>query len=448
MTALPRLRRYLSGSGLGPLLIKAVTGSAGLRIAGMGFGFLVGVQLARGLGAEGYGTYGVAMSIIALLTVPTEFGLPQLLTREVAAAQTKQEWSRLKGILQWSSRVSLLIAFAIGLAVITWLLLSGTGLSSSLGMTLLAGVAMVPVVAQMSMRSAALRGLQLIVRGQVPDVLFRPLFYSFLLFVVPWLFMPLSPALAMALGVLAAGIALIAASYMLRIALPAEVAAVSPITESRRWWSSALPMALTEGMRLVQGHALILMLGWLAAMSDVGIYRVASSVMLLVAMPISLFNIVSMPLIARLHADGAQRQLQKMLGFISLGMTAGAAALSVPFFIAGEWLLSQVFGDEFGASGMIVSLLCVGVMINAFFGANAAALNMTGFQTRVTRASLCALIVLAASAIPLIITLGVLGAALSHVLSLLVWNVMMWRDARKFAGLDTSFFGIRTFGAA
>lgn len=438
-----KLHRYLVGPGLGPLLLKAVSGSAGLRIVGMGFGFLVGVQLARQLGSEGYGIYGVAMSIIALLTVPTEFGLPQLLTREVASAQARHEWSRLKGILQWSYRTSLWISAAISLMVITSLLLTGSGLSSSLGMTLLAGVAMVPVAAQLSIRSAAVRGLQLVVRGQVPDVLFRPLFHSLLLFLVPWLFMPLSPALAMALGVLAAGIALIAASYMLSTALPSEVATVSPITESKYWWSSALPMALTEGMRLVQGHVLILLLGWLVAMSDVGIYRVGSSIMLLIAMPISLFNIVSMPLIARLHSSGEQWELQKMLSFISVGMTGGAAVLSAPFFIAGDWVLAHVFGGEFGASGAIVSMLCLGVMINAFFGVSAVTLNMIGLQVRVTRASFSALIVLAASAIPLIIALGVLGAAVSHVLSLLVWNLMMWRDARIFSGLDTSILGIR-----
>lgn len=58
------VRRYLAQDGLGPLLVKAFLGSAGLRIAGMGFGFLVGVQLARGLGADGYGVYGLAMSIV------------------------------------------------------------------------------------------------------------------------------------------------------------------------------------------------------------------------------------------------------------------------------------------------------------------------------------------------------------------------------------------------
>src|SRR5690606_24388717 len=167
------LRQYLSGNGIGAVLVKAVAGSAGLRIAGMGFGFLVGVQLARGLGAEGYGIYGVAMSIIALLTVPTEFGLPQLLTREVAAAHVKQDWGRMKGILGWSTRGWMRIAAAVGAAVMAWLLLAGQGLRSTLGSTLLVGLLMVPLVALVALRSAALRGLQLIVRGQVPDVLLR-----------------------------------------------------------------------------------------------------------------------------------------------------------------------------------------------------------------------------------------------------------------------------------
>src|SRR5690606_23744752 len=114
------LRQYLSGNGIGAVLVKAVAGSAGLRIAGMGFGFLVGVQLARGLGAEGYGIYGVAMSIITLLTVPTEFGLPQLLTREVAAAQALGQWGKMHGILRWSVQSSLGLSVLVVLGLLAW----------------------------------------------------------------------------------------------------------------------------------------------------------------------------------------------------------------------------------------------------------------------------------------------------------------------------------------
>src|SRR3954451_21338917 len=66
-------------------LAEATLGSACVRMAGMLVTLLVGVQLARRIGPEGYGIYGTVMAIVALLVVPAQLGLPQLLTRELSA---------------------------------------------------------------------------------------------------------------------------------------------------------------------------------------------------------------------------------------------------------------------------------------------------------------------------------------------------------------------------
>ena len=276
----------------------------------------------------------------------------------------------------------------------------------------------------------------------MPDVLLRPMFYSALLFIASLWFVPMTPALAMALGVLAAAIALIVALYMLHWSMPEEAAAAAAVVDARGWWSSALPMALTEGMRLLQSHLLILLLGVMVAMSEVGLYRVASSVMLLIAMPISLFNVVSMPVIARLYANGERQRLARMLGLVSAGMTAGVIVLSLPFLLAGQYLLATVFGPEFGGASGVLVILCLGVILNALFGANAALLNMAGHQSRVTRAALFALILLVASAPPLIAAFGIVGAAAASVISLATWNVLMWRDAMTLLSHDTSLFAL------
>lgn len=197
-------------------------------------------------------------------------------------------------------------------------------------------------------------------------------------------------------------------------------------------------MALTEGMRLLQEHLLILLLGVMVVMSEAGIYRMASSVMLFVAMPISLFNIVGMPIIARLHAIGEHSKLQRMLSLVAIGMTLGVALLSTPFLISGEWILTTVFGPDFREGNRVLSVLCVAVLVNAFFGANAAVLNMTGHQSKVTLASFFALVALLVGAVPLITFFGAFGAAVSSLISLTVWNVSMWRYANKNAQLDTS----------
>ena len=437
-----RLQRLLTREGLGPTLARAISGSLGLRIAGLGFGFLVGVQLARGLGAEGYGVYGVAMSIITLLAIPTEFGLPSLLTREVAAAQLHGQWGKIRGILHWSARVSLLVSAAIGIGVLVWLLFREHGPSTRLGMTLLVGVVMVPVVALLTQRSAALRGLQKIVRGQVPDVVLRPALHSLLLFVVPMLGLTLGPELAMGLGVVSAAAVLVVAQAMLSRALPEQVRLASPQVDTRNWWRAAVPMALSQGMFWLQGNLMVLMLGGMVAMAEVGVFRVASSVAIMVAMPVSLFNVVGMPLIARLHAAGDKVRLQRLLSLSSLGMLLGTAALALPFLIAGEPLLVLVFGSEFAASLPILLVLCVAILANAVFGLSANLLNMAGHPGDVTRASLLSVIVLATAAAVLIPWHGGMGAAYAQILASLAWNLPMWRKAKQRLGLDAGLWSL------
>ena len=436
-----RLRTYISGDGLGSILIKAVVGSAGVNMLGMGFGFLVGVQLARSLGAEGYGVYGLAMSIIALLTVPTAFGLPQLLTREVSASQVKEEWGRIRGILRWSTRTSLLISTVIVVGVSIWLKVSES-LWSPIGKAMLAGIVMVPIVALLSIRSAALRGAQKIVKGQLAEVVIRPALHSVFLFLATLALVRMSPAMAMWLGVAAAACAWIVADRLLYRALPRQVFTASPVVDSHNWWISALPMAMTEGMRLLQSHLLIFFLGAMVTMTEVGLFRMAASTVLLISMPLSLFNIVSMPVISRLHAVGRRTQLQKMLMLVSLGMAVGVLTLSFPFLMAGDRLLGLVFGDEFSAGSAVLSLLCVSAVVNALFGASAALLNMTGHQARVTKASIVALIVLTATAVPLIHYFGIYGAACANLASVFVWRALMWRDCRKLLSIETGAWGI------
>jgi O-antigen/teichoic acid export membrane protein len=435
-----RSRKYLAGSGLGPLLIKTVIGSAGLRIAGMFFGFLVGIQLARGLGVEGYGVYGLAMATIALLTVPTEFGLPQLLTREVAAAQVAEDWGRLRGILRWSSNTVLLISAIITIAVMIWLVFVERDLSSSLSKTLVAGLLMVSLVALGKLRGATLLGLQHITKGQLPDTLIRPASFSLLIFLVPWVTVSLTPVIAMSLGVISAACAFGVAFAMLHKHIPPEIHVAIPQIQSRNWWFSALPMALTGAMHVLQGHLVILMLGvMLTDVSMIGIYRVATSVALLVSTPITLFNAVSAPIIARLYAKGDHVKLQRLLSLIALSMFISTLIFTLPFLLMGDVMLSFIFGEKFGNANAPLLVLCGGALISGFFGANVVLLNMTGHQVRITRAFSFSIILLMLVSPFLINLLNLMGAAVATVLSMVVWNTLIWHDARRLLSLDTSF---------
>jgi O-antigen/teichoic acid export membrane protein len=165
-------------------------------------------------------------------------------------------------------------------------------------------------------------------------------------------------------------------------------------------------------------------------------------VALLIATPVSLLNVICAPLISRLHAQGAHARLQTMISWVALAMNAMVLLLMLPFAIAGHQLLGRIFGPAFAASNTPLLILCIGVIGNACFGLNAQVLNMIGLEQRVTRAFAISLIALAVLTPPMVHFWQGSGAALASTLSVLLWNVLMWRDAWTRARLDTSVFSL------
>jgi O-antigen/teichoic acid export membrane protein len=431
-----RAANYILGGGLGPFLIRAVAGTGAVQIAGMLATFLVGVQLARGLGVEGYGQYGLAMAVITLASIPGEFGLPQLVTREVAAASARQDDRRMFGVLRWADRTAILFALlAAGtLALIAYLFV---GSDSPVSLAIMIGAPMIPLIALAKVRAAALQGLHLVALGQLPAVLLRPLLFSFLLLFLFTQWPAAGPIRAMLLNVATAVAVLLLAHLLLRRRLPNERPA-EPVQAGRQWLASSFPMALTEGMRVMQWQMTVLLLGIVTTDAEVGLYRVAISIVVAIAVPIGLINAVVAPVLARLHANGDKDRMRLVSHRAALAMTLGVLALTLPFILFGSPLLAVVFGDNFAPAFRALLVLSLGQVLSAAFGPNAILLNMSGHEKRVTRAMLFALLVNVALVFLLTPSMGHIGAAWASSAAMLVWNLLAWWDARALLKVNTS----------
>ncbi|WP_287963150.1 oligosaccharide flippase family protein [Alcanivorax sp.] len=419
-----------------------MAGTSGLRIFGMLFSFLVGVQLARGMGAEGYGIYGLAMSVLALLSVPVEFGVPQLVTREVASAHVREDWDSLIGVLSWARRNLLVGASLMLLLVPAVLLASGYQLDSPFSLTLLMGLAMLVFTVFGNLYGAALRGLQYIVLGQLVETVARPALHSLLLLALTLVVASMQPAQAMGMGVVATAFSMLSALILLKKHLPEKARLASPAIKAGGWWSASVPMGLTEGMRVLQGHLMVLLLGVMATSTTVGIYKVAASVALLVSMPLTIFNIAIAPIMARLHAQRDPERMQRLAGWSALGMMSGSFILLLPFLLAGQPLLGALFGEDFRNSSTVLSIMGCGLILGGSLGPNATLLNMTGHERSVTRASFQALLLLALSGPVLIVIYGLIGAAFAYSASMLFWHWSMWREARRYLSIDASLLSL------
>lgn len=438
---LGKFRHYLFGGGLGPFLIRSLAGSGAVQLAGMAVTLLVGIQLARGLGVEGYGFYGIAMAVISLVGVPGEFGFPKLLMREVAAASASDDRVRLFGVLQWADRTGMLVGCGSALTV-SLFALAVSGLHSEAVTAILWGAPIVPLVALARNRGAALQGLHHVVLGQIPFLLIRPLAFAVLLFALFFLLPGAGAPQAMALNALTAACALLLGHVWLKRRLPAEPATPA-VAAGGGWLKGALSMALADGLRIGHFQLATLLLGLLASASAVGLFRIATSMVILIGLPIMLMNAVVAPVLARLFAQGDRRRLQILCTHSARAMTVAVAALTLPFAFWGGPLIGFVFGADYAPGNPALLVLAGGQILAASFGLNAGLLAMTGYEHRVTRSMFWGLLVSVALTLMLVPRWAEIGAAVATAGSLLVWNALTWADARRLVKIETSIFAAR-----
>ncbi len=433
-------RAYVAADGLGPFLVRSVAGTGAVRIATMFVSFLVGVQLARGLGVAGYGYYGIALSIVTIAGVPGELGLPPLVTREVAAADARRDYAYLFGVLRWGKRMAARLSVGMAFILLIAALLLQEVHPSPLVLALVAGAPVIPFLALAKMNGGALRGLHQIIRGQLPAFLLKPGAMSVLLFLMYLAGLKLQPWTAVALNAVTAAGAWIVAAIWLRQRLP-EHGNLEEVREGRRWISSMVPMALTQGMQVLQRQVSVLLLGILLSATDVGLFRIATATAVMLSAPQTIMLTVASPLISRLDAQQDHRRLQTLLTRCAQAQFAGVFLLSLPLFLAPQWILTLVYGHAYAAAADVLRIILVGQLITTGFGLNATVLNMTRHERRVTRAMTIGLVLNAGTFALLVPLWGLEGAATGYVVSILVWNIIAWFDARRLVGVDTSIAG-------
>ena len=413
--------------------------SAAVRIGGIGLTFLVGVQLSRYLGPAGYGVYGTVMAIAALLIVPAQLGLPQLVTREIAVALSKNLPAEVKGVtVSFIAAVLLASVFLMGLAFGAYKIW-GDAIGESYLKAYLWGISIVPLFALTNLAASILRGFHRQVLALLFEIAIRPALFACLLFVGMRAYAGLNASDAIAMQSGAAAIVMLLTFYCVWQLLPANVLSQRVAKyKFRAWGAAALPMLTTEIVRVVEGQYAILLLGLLVTIDQVGLFRVAASTAALLLMPQTLLNIVVMPHAAQLRAAGDTRRLQ-WLAASSGGLAfVGTITLTLAIYFFGETFLTVVFGKPYGASWPTLLAISVAYTISAYFGVGATILNMTGFEKSVTLTFAVGLVV----GIPLMILLaakyGIVGAGLAMIAAEIVKGCITQYMTKKALAIDPS----------
>ena len=430
-----------TGASLRGQLIRGALGNGLVQVMAKALSLLLGVVLARALGAEGYGVYAYAIALMTVLAVPAELGTATLLVRETAASLARKDWSTLRGVLSWSVRMTAMSSVAIAGAVAVYLHATATEGSEIQYRTFYWMLLLLPVSVALRVIGASLQGLHQVVKSQFVQMVLRQVL---LLAVLSALFMSMpdyrQPQYAMAMQFLVGLVSLLVLVALLLRHLPEETRRVGAEYHRRKWMRGVIPFTIIGGTGIINNQADILMLGYLASYEEVGFYRVAMQAASLVAFGLTAANAVLAPQFSRLHAKDSRAQLQRVVTASARAVFLSSLPVAGVLMMFGGWLAAAVFGAEFANSHLPMAIIAGGQMFNAAMGSVGFLLSMTGHEADVARTLLFTAMLNIILNYLLIPGFGMAGAASATAISLCVWNILLFVLVKKRLGISSWAF--------
>jgi len=420
-------------------IFRAAAGTLALRVVAASLTLILSGVIARNLGVADYGTYTYALTCIYFLATPACLGIDRLLVRLIAVYQAHDDWSKVRGILRWSNQLVLAASILFGLLALSISFLSSP--SDSLRHTFLISLLVLPFLALTTLKQSAMQGMQNVLRGQLSESVFRPLFMLGLLAVVYFASgQRLSAPAAACVNALASGAAFLMAAKLLRNNLPPSFKASSPEYQKAGWTRHALPLLLVATLGIISTQTETLILGAIKGMEAVGYFTVANRGAELISLALLIVGVPLAPTYARLWVSKDAKELERVARLGAYASLLVALPVMLALFFYGTWFLA-LFGQEFTRAQPVLEILSVGHIINVMMGSVGLLLIMCGHEREAavgTAVSIIIKILLCALLIP---AWGVVGAAIARTGSLIAWNLLLLYLVHKKLAINPTVFG-------
>jgi O-antigen/teichoic acid export membrane protein len=351
----------------------------------------------------------------------------------------------MRGLLRRANQTVLMVSLGITLlaALIAWNL---SDLSASqMLLAFLTAFTMLPLVTLNSIRQAALRGLNKVVIGQLPEMVIQPMIFVSLIG-ASYLFLGKSLTALWALGinVVAVGATYVVGTRLLHKNLPPATRETFPAYETQVWARSALHLMLIACMHVINAKADIVMLGAIKGTHATGIYTVATKGAELITFILIAVNMALAPSIASLYAKKDMKRLQRLITQSARIILLISLPIGLGLIVFGHWFL-LLFGQDFTQGKTALAILSTGQLVNAATGSVGLLLIMTGLERDVAifvGTSALLGIIMNAFLIP---KWGMEGAAIATATRMILWNILLAIWVYKRLGIHSTALGKISF---
>jgi len=203
------------------------------------------ILLARFLGPEEFGNFAFAVSFVIIFSIFSSLGLPTVVTRFGAIYHIKDNWAKLKGILQYSNKYVTIWSIAI-MAIVSIILISDVFVIPSRTYVFIA----LPIILFLSLstiRTGILTAIEKVNFSQLPEMIIRPVLF-FILIIILYYSEILNAYSAVISYTIINGIIFLVGFYLVKKFTDKQLSNVEPSYEISAWKKSALPLFFFWGV--------------------------------------------------------------------------------------------------------------------------------------------------------------------------------------------------------
>lgn len=427
-----RIKRAIQSS-----YVRSIT----VRITGAALAFLASIILARLLGPEQYGKYGILLATATVLAIPFSTGLSRAITKEIAEAKTSGDMGRISQIITLGTKTFLALLLPL-IAVSSALYFFGvTVAGTSLGVVIAAVLA--PLFAADANRQGAMQGLGSAIRSQIPNQVVRPLALIGIVTVM-LLVSGNADAVSGATAYSAAALfSLMLGGIMLRQLLNRTITGEPARTTVR--WSHFIPlvatMSLLGGSKVLSSSIDLIILNALGDLTGAGHYKVALAGIAVAAMGMTAIQTVLYTRIAATIPSGNVSRTVAQIDSAVGWQAASTLLTTLLIYFAGRPVITLLYGADYLESWTIVLVLCIGYVVSSLLGPSEEILMLTGKQLVAAFVVLggIAIVVFLASVLGPIY--GALGVAIASTTGMALRSLTLMVLAHHSLGANPSIFG-------
>lgn len=424
-------------------LVMSSGATLAVKMVGLVLGYLVTTTLARLLSLETFGTYAYVLALVQVAALPAQFGLPNLIVREVATATITRAWGPVVGLLIRGHQLALGTAIVLAASLLLAWQAAPSAFSGITPSSLTWAVLLMPLLAMAGLRNAMIRGLSYVALGFFSELVLEKAVVLSAVLAIAWMGWTLTPTEVLASNVLAAAVSTLFGYTAFLWLWPARRETIQPTYHTREWLGAVIPLGLTQNMNALNAQLGLLILGALGLPGEVASLKVGSQLALIVLVFYGTLNSVLFPRVSAAIAAGEMQRVQRVLVLGARAAAGAGAAGLVGFLVAGPWIIPLLFGDPYQSAVLPTVLMALAHTIHAAFGFPAMLLTAGRHERKVT-ASVAVATGLNVVVLPLLaFGLGAVGAACATIVVTTVLNVQLWYRARKLFQIDTSILGRR-----